>query len=301
MAPFLVLAACFASSEAFKMQGEADVVKLFVKEMDGAGAAHVAQVAYQQKLISANTWKAFNVSSFLEAAQSAGLNWTVSHAQEHLVLTAVGLKKSMESGELHSKAPTLRASFGGQASFDGLGEMLADEDKQDFGVEAFGATLGLLTGWVRSGQPPSVQDITTMGFDLFTTAIGMYNPLLGAVAGMAFGLIGQILFPEDENESPMAKMYKKIMEEVGAAITAAQMKEEVGDAKAELAAVMDELSWMPGILGGGSAPTLDQERILLTYNIMIQHDIAKIAFKIQNSASLACCMFHLRSFGMTLA
>eukprot|EP00438_Fugacium_kawagutii_P006129 Skav215475 [mRNA] locus=scaffold4792:36423:44966:+ [translate_table: standard] len=289
MVPLLVLlAASFAPSEAFKVHGEeSHVAKISVQDMEGATS--VAQVAYQQQLISANTWKAFsNASSFLEAAHSAGLDWTHSDARNHLVLTAVGLKKSMESGELHARRPSLRSSLGSKANFDGLGKMMEDEDVQDFGGEVFGATLGLLVGWAQSGKPPSVEDIAKVGFDMATMAIGMFNPLLGAVAGMAFSIISSILFPEDENESPMAKMYKKIMEEVGSAITKQAMKTEVGNAQGELGAVMDELQWMPGLLGGGTGqvkkPSDDQARVLLTYNIMIQHDIAKIAFKIQNSA-----------------
>eukprot|EP00435_Cladocopium_sp_Y103_P047648 s332_g14.t1 len=51
---------------------------------------------------------------------------------------------------------------------------------------------------------------------------------------------------------------------------------------------MDELQWMPNMLGGvgdeARSPSENQTRLLLTYNIMIQHDIAKMSYKIQNSA-----------------
>ena len=48
---------------------------------------------------------------------------------------------------------------------------------------------------------------------------------------------------------------------------------------------------MPAMLGGvkteAHEPSDDQARILLTYNIMIQHDLAKMSYKIQNSNSLS--------------
>lgn len=165
------------------------------------------------------------------------------------------------------------------------------DDKADLQGEAFGATVNLLSSWAMTGKPPSVAEIATASFGIATMAIGMFNPVLGAVAGMVFSLIGGALFPDNE-DPPMVKMYKQIMEEVGTMMSSAQMEEEVADHKAELGAVMDELQWMPAMLGGTS--TIDEakkgkfpedaERTLLTYNIMIQHDIAKTSYKIQTSS-----------------
>lgn len=271
------------SVEGFKLQALANL-----SVMDMEGAAHVAQVAYENQLISSNVQKALsNVSSFLEAAHSAGLHWTNADAEMHIRLTAHGLKKSIAL--LESDAPRLAGSFmaNGKKHYDGLSNMLDEDDKADLQDEALGATVSLLTSWAATGQPPTVQNIAELGFGLATMAIGMFNPLLGAVAGMAFSLIGGLIFPEEE--SPMEKMYKQIMEEVGVAIKTAQIQGEVENAKSELGAVMDELQWMPPMLGGvgttQSEPSPDQARTLLTYNIMIQHDIAKMAFKIQNSAT----------------
>ena len=179
----------------------------------------------------------------------------------------------------------------GRGAFPGLSSILDEDDKGDLQGEAFTATAGLVVSWVQTGKPPSFQDVAQIGIGLATTVLGMMNPVLGAVAGMAFSLIGGILFPEDPDESPMAQMYKKIMEDVGIAIENSQVVEAIGDAQIELQAVMDELQWMPAMLGGVKAeahePSDDQARILLTYNIMIQHDLAKMSYKIQNSTSLS--------------
>ena len=260
--------------------------------MDMEGASNVAQIAYQQQLISKNTWKAFsNVSSFLEAAHSAGLDWTHSDAQKHLVLTAHGLKKSLKHNEVSllstnstAGGPRLGAALSSAktSAYDALGEDGVDDLQGEFVT----ATLGLLSNWATTGEPPSVQSIVTVVADMAIMAIGMYNPLLGAVAGMAYSMISALMWPEKEQDDPMAKLYKKVMEQMGIAISQGQMQVEVRNAEAELGAVLDELQWMPTLLGGSdpSGPSDDQIKILLTYNIMMQHDIAKIAYKIQTSA-----------------
>ena len=165
--------------------------------------------------------------------------------------------------------------------------MLDEDDKVDLQDEALAATTTVLVSLLQ-GEPPSVQGLVELGMGIAITAIGMANPLLGAVAGMAWSLIGGILFPEDPEDSPMNRMYRKIMKEVGIALEQKQMETEIGDASTDLQAVMEELQWMPAMLGGLKAegPTPDQKRILLTYNIMIQHDIAKISARIQSSAGL---------------
>ena len=95
----------------------------------------------------------------------------------------------------------------------------------------------------------------------------------------------------------MEQMYEKIMNEVGIMLEQSQVEEAIGDASTDLQAVLDELEWMPDMLGGvydGKEYAVtekeeiseDQARILLTYNIMIQHDLAKMAYKIQKSAGL---------------
>lgn len=276
----LLVAAC-VTCDAFKPHGLSFHEKVFVSDMEGA--ASVAQFAYQQQQISTNTWKALsNVSCFMEAARSAGLAWTESDAQDHLVLTANGLKsqlaKSASGGP--GKAPT----------YAGMSGMIDDDTKDDLVGEAAGATLTMVTSWIQTGEPPSVEEIATAAAGLAITAIGMFNPLLGAVAGMAFSLVSGLLWPQDPNDTPMNRMYRQIMDEVGIAIDSSQAQQAIGDIKLELQAVMDELQWMPDMLGGvnkeAKPPSEDQARILLTYNIMIQHDLAKMSYKIQNSTSL---------------
>ena len=89
-----LLVVYLTSTEALKVHGESSDMLMTGME----GVSHVADAAYEQQLISPNTWKALNnVTSFLEAAHSAGLDWTHSDAQRHIVSTANGLKKSMVS------------------------------------------------------------------------------------------------------------------------------------------------------------------------------------------------------------
>ena len=276
----LLVAAC-VTCDAFKPHGALFHEKFSVSDMESA--ANVAHFAYQQKQISTNTWKALsNVTCFLEAARSAGLAWTESDAQHHVVLTANGLKSRLD-GKSASGKP------GKAPKYDSIEKYDADSNKDDLVGEAAGATVGLVNSWITTGKPPSAKDITAAAAGIAITAIGMFNPLLGAVAGMAFSLISGLIWPA-EKESPMEKMYKKIMEEVGIAIDSSQAQAAISDIKLELAAVMDELQWMPDMLGGvgseAKTPSEDQARILLTYNIMIQHDLAKMSYKIQNSAGL---------------
>jgi len=244
------------------------------------GAAHVAQLAYQENKISTNTWKALsNVTCFLEAAHSAGLTWTESDAENHIVLTANGLKS-----QLGAKSASAR----GIGKISSMGVEFLKDNKDDLVDESLGVTTDLVTSWFESGEPPSFQEGVEAAAGLAITAIGMYNPLLGAVAGIAFTMISGILFP-GEQESEMEKWYKKIMEEVGVAIDTSHVKAQISDLTLDLEAVMEELEWLPGLLGGACPleeahkPPADQARTLLTYNIMIQHDLAKLSYKIQNS------------------
>eukprot|EP00435_Cladocopium_sp_Y103_P015440 s209_g3.t1 len=287
MLSLLLVAAC-VSCNAFKLQG-ASSDGTFSASMQSA--ANVAELAYQQQKISTNTWKTLsNVSCFLEAARSAGLAWTESDAQNHIVLTAKGLKSELLELDAHSASGLrVRVGKGKKKSYPGL---LDADDKADFQEEAIMATAQLVTSWILTGKPPSFQDFLSMGVGLGVTVLTMVNPVLGAVAGMTFSLISGLLWPPNPNETPEAKLYKQIMEDVGIAIEQSQAQEAIGNARADLEAVMDELQWMPQMLGGvvqeGIEPTEEtteeQRKLLLTYNIMIQHDIAKMSYKIQNSA-----------------
>ena len=283
----LLVAAC-VTCDAFKLHGDLLYEKLSVSDMEGA--ANVAHFAYQQKQISTNTWKALsNVTCFLEAARSAGLAWTESDAQNHIVLTANGLKSRLDG-----KSASSEDDDPSTPTYAGVQDMIDKHDttagREDLGGEVLGATLTLATTWIQTGQPPSAQQVTQAVGGIAIAAIGMFNPLLGAACGMAFSLISGLLFPEDPNDSPMNRMYRQIMEEVGIAIDSSHAQAAISDIKLELAAVMDELQWMPDMLGGvgeeAKTPSEDQARILLTYNIMIQHDLAKMTYKIQNSAGL---------------
>lgn len=272
----LLLVAAFVTCDAFKL-GESFHEKFSVSTMEGA--AHVAQLAYQEKMISTNTWKALsNVTCFLEAAHSAGLTWTESDAENHIVLTANGLKSQLGA----------KSASAGIGQVTNMGVEFLKDNKDDLVDESLGITTDLVTSWFESGQPPSFEDTVNAAAGLAITAIGMYNPLLGAVAGIAFTLISGILFP-GEQESEMEQWYKKIMKEVGIAIDTSHVKAQISDLTLELEAVMDELEWLPGLLGGACPleeahkPPADQARTLLTYNIMIQHDLAKLSYKIQNS------------------
>eukprot|EP00435_Cladocopium_sp_Y103_P050666 s332_g15.t1 len=256
----LLVAAC-VTCDAFKLHGASLDGIFFVSDMEGA--ANVAQLAYQQKKISKNTWKALsNVSCFMEAARSAGLAWTESDAHHHIVLTANGLKSRLEARRSVSGAVALVRDpdtplIEGRTDYDGATQMknlIAENelknDKWDLAATAFESTASLVITCVKLGKPPSFQDIASAAAGIAIAAIGIYNPLLGAVAGMAFSVISGILWPQDPNQTPEAKLYRKIMEDVGISIEHSQVKEAIGNAKAELEAVMDELQWMPNMLGG---------------------------------------------------
>ena len=284
----LLLAACL-TCEGFKFQGASLNDKITVSDMEGA--ANVAQIAYQQGHISTNTWKAMrNVSCFLEAARSSGLDWTESEAQKHIIFTANGLTSKLQS---NSSAVAVRGK--GISMEMAIDANNRENDKGDLQGAAFEATASIVTNWVLTGKPPSTEDLTNAAMGVAIMAIGMANPLLGAVTGMAWSFVSSVLFPN--KKSPMQTLAEQLKKEVGIMIEQSQVQAAIEDAGTDLHAVLDELEWMPDLLGGvydgkeyavkeKEALSDDQKRLLLTYNIMIQHDLAKIAYKIQQSAGL---------------
>lgn len=160
-------------------------------------------------------------------------------------------------------------------------------------AEAVTATGELAATWILDGKPPSKDEWFGLTSGLVVGAIGLYNPVLGAVAGIAFSFFGSLL--GFGGEDPNQVLYEKIMKEVGAMVEKSHMLAQVGNAEADLAALLDELQWMPAMLGGIcdaqtcdakkaiAEPTKDMARTLLVYDLMIQHDLAKMSYKIRHN------------------
>lgn len=161
-------------------------------------------------------------------------------------------------------------------------------------AEAVTATGELAATWILTGEPPSKDAWFALTSTLVVGAIGLYNPVLGAVAGIAFSFFGSLL--GFGGSDPNQVLYEKIMKEVGAMVKHEQMLAQVENAQADLAGLFDELQWMPAMLGGicdgettcdakkaMAEPTKDQARTLLVYDLMIQHDLAKMSHKIRHN------------------
>lgn len=247
-------------------------------------ATEVVQQAYEKKLISTNVRKALNNASLLlEAAHSAGLPWSMSDAHHVILDSTAAFEQSLA---LRKDEP--EETYEGTSRFE-----LDDGDKQDYMAEAVTATGELAATWILDGKPPSKDEWFGLTSGLVVGAIGLYNPVLGAVAGIAFSFFGSLL--GFGGEDPNQVLYEKIMKEVGAMVEKSHMLAQVGNAEADLAALLDELQWMPAMLGGIcdaqtcdakkaiAEPTKDMARTLLVYDLMIQHDLAKMSYKIRHN------------------
>jgi hypothetical protein len=186
-----------------------------------------------------------------------------------------------------------------------------------------------------------------VAMSILVSVVFASNPILGAVATIAWGFLKGLLTPP--SPSPEQTLYLLIMNEVSSMMNKFEAKLALKDVQSELLAVIDETTWMDSILeerplctgfncnncsaqcgfkegycdkcnsGSGvrgacckrgsnnnvckSVPSLnflhagDQRQCVLApsaeksstrnlklvYTLMIQHDIAKIAHKIQNS------------------
>jgi len=151
---------------------------------------------------------------------------------------------------------------------------------------AVGMTATLLGSWA-SGKEPTWADALNTAGGLISATIGIANPVLGMVATVAFGFLGGLLGGGQDNQ--MEEFYKQIMKEVKGMITKSQMITEVGNRITDLQSLVEELNWVPAMLGGikdeGNAHELtsQEQNMLLMYDIMLQHDIAKTSYRIRTS------------------
>lgn len=135
-----------------------------------------------------------------------------------------------------------------------------------------------------SGQYTLENAIGQMASDLFITGLSMAFPVGGALAGMLAGFIVDKLFPAKKQPDPYKKLADSILQQAADMIDASVMREAIGDHKLELLAIQEQLAWVPSMLmqeGENGGPTDHEKTAMLSFNLMLQHDLGKISVKIR--------------------
>jgi len=247
-------------------------------------AAAIGQEAFAKGFISKGVRRAMtNTSLLLAAAQSAGLAWSYQDASEHVRLLSSELQGALlqvESGQTPQTVPR-------EQMVDEVDDSKnwADDKKtklKEGAVEGLLSGTELVIGWMMTGQPPKWTDVANVIAEVAIGALSSVNPVLGFVSSVVWGFISSLFGSDDPN--PFQELYDKIMEEVKDLITKSEIQTQLGDLQAEMTVISDELEWVPAMLKTSSATTFGSgpSRTLLTYDLILQHDLAKISYKIRN-------------------